>query len=273
MAQELLEADYSFSNGERVQPNKFVATALLARTYLFSGEWENAEREATKLIENIALYSLEDDLNNVFLANSREAIWQLQPVIPGQNTWEARFFINPPGNIPTIQSLTEQLVNTFEVGDHRKLHWVDTVMADGTIFYHALKYKIDEDNEPVTEYSMVLRLAEQYLIRAEALAQQGNLMEAIADVDAIRNRSGLPLVGDTNPSINQSDLLLVIEQERRLELFTEWGHRWFDLNRTNRANAVLSALILKDWEPTDALYPIPLAEREVNSNLTQNDGY
>ena len=83
----------------------------------------------------------------------------------------------------------------------------------------------------------------------------------------------MPLISITNPNIGQQNLLLAIELERRLELFTEWGHRWFDLKRTGRAGTVLS-VIKEDWESTDLLLPIPQNEMELNQNLVpQNPGY
>ena len=267
-AQNLLAEDYSFSAEERVQPNRWAATALLARAYLYNLDWANAETEAGKVIENTGLYAL-DSINGVFLANSPEAIWHLKPVSPGQNTNEGSVFINIEGSFPRLQVLTDELINAFEPGDTRRLNWVDNNMVDGITYFHPYKYKINLPNQPLTEYSMVLRLAEQYLIRAEARAQQNNVSGAQADLNVIRNRAGLP-----NTSANdRSSLLLAIEQERRVELFTEWGHRWFDLKRTGRAEVILSPLALKDWQDTDRLYPIPQAEREINSNLRQNDGY
>jgi hypothetical protein len=68
-------------------------------------------------------------------------------------------------------------------------------------------------------------------------------------------------------------LLLAIEQERKVELFGEWGHRWFDLKRTNRATAVIGGQKPATWQPTDVLYPIPENQRLANTNLTQNLGY
>src|SRR5688500_7081841 len=78
-AQHSLPNDFTTSNNERIQPNKGAATALLARIYLYSGQWTKAEEQASDLIEDTGNYSLENDLNLVFLANSREAIWQLKP--------------------------------------------------------------------------------------------------------------------------------------------------------------------------------------------------
>jgi hypothetical protein len=57
-----------------------------------------------------------------------------------------------------------------------------------------------------------------------------------------------------------------------MELFCELGHRWFDLHRTNRADAVLAPL-KANWQSTDVLYPIPQTARDANANLSQNDGY
>ena len=120
---------------------------------------------------------------------------------------------------------------------------------------------------------MVFRLGEQYLIRAEARAQQNNLAGAISDIDMIRSRAGLPLINDTEPGINKDNLLLAIEHERQIELFSEWGHRWLDLKRTGRAGAVLGP-IKADWSSDDELYPIPQSERDKNPFLgEQNPGY
>lgn len=86
------QADLSdaYYGPERTRPNKAAATALLARTYLYTEQWDKAEAEATKVI-NDPQYKLLADLDAVFLKNSKEAIWQLQTVntsTRGINTWE-----------------------------------------------------------------------------------------------------------------------------------------------------------------------------------------
>jgi starch-binding outer membrane protein, SusD/RagB family len=267
-ARNLLADDFSFSNGERIQPNKGAATALLARVYLYLGNWQKAEAMATELINNTT-YSLLTDLNSVFLANSKEAIWQLQPVVPGTNTPQGQVFIllNAPNSFSRRVSMTPQLVSAFETGDQRKSNWTSTFINATGSWSYFYKYKV-RLGSVVTEYSMILRLAEQYLIRAEARTNLDNLDGAKADINAIRTRAGLL----NTTATNKVSLLSAIEQERRIELCGEFGHRWLDLKRTKRADAVLS-VIKPGWQPTDTLFPIPQSEILLNPHLTQNAGY
>lgn len=264
-AQGQLSADYSYSDGERTRPNKWAATAMLARVYLYREDWANAEMQATAVIANLD-FALESDLNNVFLANSKEAIWQLKPVFPGYNTFDGTAFILE--SEPNVVALSEQVINDFELNDGRGNAWVGTLIAGGNNYYYADKYKIRVGFE-VKEYLMILRLAEQYLIRAEARAHQNKLPEASEDINLIRSRAGVT----PSSASSQQQVLSETENERRIELFCEWGHRWLDLKRTKRIDAVRSPLNPL-WETTDALYPIPESEIGNNPNLgPQNPGY
>lgn len=277
-AKDLLTSDYLDgtllkNTSERLRPNKWAAKALLARSYLYIQDWKNAEKEATDVINNSALYRL-DSLNKSFLTNNNEAIWQLQPVVVGSNTEDAKTYILPStGPSPlTPVYLSEQLVNSFEANDQRKRIWVDTVTSLGVLYYFAYKYKSAILNAPVTEYNTVLRLGEEYLIRAEARAQQENLNGSRNDINVIRLRAGLK-----ETTINEkSSLLNIIYHERQVELFTEWGHRWLDLKRTSKVNEVMAAVTpLKGgiWNPNWQLYPILSSDILLNGNLTQNAGY
>ncbi len=263
-----LSEDYTFSAGERIQPNKGAAIALLARVYLYLGDWEKAETYATQVIDN-PLYSLESELNRVFLPNSIESIWQLRPVIPGTNTPQGQLFIliGAPNATSRRVSLTPHQVNAFEVNDGRRTKWVGTFTNASGTWRYPYKYKVGL-NPVLSEYATVLRLAEQYLIRAEARARLNDVSGAQEDLNAIRNRAGL---GSTS-AFDQSTLVAAIERERRVELFAEWGHRWLDIKRTNRANEIMSPL-KTNWQPTDVLFPIPESERLLNPGLSQNEGY
>ena len=290
-AQSLLAPNNPLSaTDERIIPDKWAATALLARVYLFTGDNTNAAKQAGDVIGNTARYALETDLNRVFLKDSKEAIWQLKQSINhsarGNATPEGYGFIpaSAPGepafyNIPF--PLTDQLLNAFDADDKRRINWVGrssytSPTAPGP-FYFPYKYKIGANNRAVnvaaTEYSMGLRLAEQYLIRAEALARGGgSLPDAIGALNVIRRRAGLT---DLPNDLTQSQIMAAVAQERRVELFAEGGHRWLDLKRTGEARNVLSLLPLKQPWPGDyqLLYPIPVEEIQAAPNLHQNPGY
>ncbi len=272
-AQNLLPVDFQFSGGERVRATQWAATALLARVYLYSKDWANAEAQASKVIASKPLFSLATDPNTVFLKNSTETIWQLMPVIPGGNANEGLYFIPATLNsAPTYVSLTDGMVNAFAAGDKRKTSWVSNSTVGVNKFYFPFKYKVGKTGQPITEYSMILRLAEQYLIRAEARAQQGLFSLAIQDLDVIRQRAGLASLNVAIPSPSLDAVLNAVAQERRVELFTEWGHRWLDLKRTGKANAVLGSK--PNWRTTAVLYPIPQSELVSDPNLApQNPGY
>lgn len=264
-AQNLLEVSYV--SKERVRPNKWAATALLARTYLYKQDWANAIAQSSMIISS-GMYALEPDLNNVFLKGSNETIFQLQPGTNNINTWEGSVILPPSNTVTPTYLLTNTLLNSFESGDLRRADWVQSRIFAGQTIFYPFKYKI-QSGTPVKEYYIYLRLAEQYLIRAEANAQQNDSTGSQADLNAVRNRAGL-----SNTSANdKASLLLAIEHERQIEFLAEWGHRWFDLIRTNRANIVLGALKPTTWQQTDTLWPIPSGQINLNSALTQNAGY
>jgi starch-binding outer membrane protein, SusD/RagB family len=283
-AQSLLSEEYKGGDAtsvvsERVRPNKFAATALLARAFLYQASeandtWTQAEEEASKVIASGQYDTVA--LGEVFLSTSKEAIWQLQPVRGGvnSNTGEGKLFVLPAAqnfnSYPVY--LSNAIVESFEMNDQRKTQWVGTVNYDGTEYAYPNKYKIAQGvDEPSIEYSTIFRLAEQYLIRAEARAHLGDIAGAQADLNVIRTRAGLP---NTSAS-DEVSLLAAIAQERKVELFTEGGHRWFDLKRTGQADAVLAPIKGSTWQTTDQLYPIPAREIAKSPSLQghQNPGY
>lgn len=262
----------TYENGERLRANRFTAMALLARVYLNQGEWELAENYSTEVIESSETFELLAH-EEVFLANSREAIWQISPTEGGStrtNTREGDFFImlNNRGSV----ALTEDLVDSFESDDTRLEQWIGLFETDTESYYFPYKYKVKNATEEISEYSMVMRLAEQYLIRAEARAELNKLTEALEDLNKIRERSNLSALSTDDPGINRDAIINHILEERRKELFTEWGHRWLDLKRRGEARAILSSK-KPLWEDTDIFYPIPEDELRKNPNLIQNQGY
>ncbi|HMR19635.1 MAG TPA: RagB/SusD family nutrient uptake outer membrane protein, partial [Sphingobacterium sp.] len=247
-----------------------VASAFLARVYLYIGDWDKAEAESNIVISNTALFELAANLDDVFLKNSREAIWQWMPSNSGQNAVEGSYFILT--GAPNIASLSLDLVSHFETGDKRKERWMGSFSDGVNTWYFPFKYKQKVPTSASVEYSVVMRLAELYLVRSEARANMNNLTGAVDDLDKLRSRAELPLISDTSPGINKEELLLLIGRERRSELFTE-NHRWYDLIRTGQADVVMTA-IKAGWQATDILFPLPESELLINPLLQpQNPGY
>lgn len=106
--------------------------------------------------------------------------------------------------------------------------------------------------------SYVIRLADSYLLEAEALGGTGARAQAL--LDAVRNRVGLS-------SIPVS--LTAVLNERRLELAGE-GHRWFDLRRNGLLQSKLGDRGFVSG--THEIFPIPSKELE-NTKLVQNPNY
>lgn len=267
-AQNLLSEKYP--TAEKLRPNKWAASALLARVYLYLKDWTNAEKQSTDIISSGA-YQL-TALNSVFLPNNSEAILQWLPsVTQGFNSSEGFAFIPVTSTSVPVFVLTDNLLSQFETGDGRKAKWINANTVAGKTYYYPYKYKVrlGSPGAAKTEYNLVLRLAEQYLIRAEARAHQNNLTGALDDVSVIRSRAGLPPLSATDVTT----VLDLIQQENFKEFFCEWGHRWFDLKRTGAVDSVLGTYKGPVWQPTDALYPIPQTEIDTNPFLRQNPGY
>jgi|SRR6218665_286044 len=274
-----LPEDFRGGHDQRIVPTKWAALALLARVYLYLKDWSTAEIKSTEILNHTALFNIETQLDDVFKPNSSEAIWQLQQDNKGYTltaTTEGAIIIprySPVIAFPPFAYINNSLLNAFEPNDQRKTHWLNSKIISGTAYYYPFKYKTGISqavaNGEYSEYYMVLRLAEQYLIRAESRAMQNKLTDALADLNIIRKRAGLPSINQ----ITQEQILEAIDQERRIELFAEWGHRWLDLIRRGKSDTILAQVKGANWNTSDKLYPIPLLELQANPNLFQNQGY
>ncbi len=277
ISQDLIEAQTllpaSYATGQYVRATKWAATAMLARVNLYQQSWVAAETLSTNVINNSGT-TLTPDPNNVFLINSSETIWQVQPPTYYKNAADNSILFG----FGSGYNITNSLLNAFEAGDLRKAAWIyDDSANSGN--YLPYKYKANTYSGNTTEYTMMLRLAEQYLIRAEARARQNNMSGAINDLNTIRTRAGL---ANLSATLTPAQCFAAVEQERRIEFCFEWGNRWLDLKRMpsltgaagkTRADDVLPVDKTITWKSTDLLYPIPYNDILLNGNLTQNPGY
>lgn len=274
-AELLLPDGFSVYGGLRTRITKQAAQALNARQYLYRKNWNKAIEKSSLLIGN-TLFSLPGNFDDVLKSNSPESIFELwfSSQSAGTYNYTAQSFVpntslpNPatPGYLPS-----DKLINAFETNpvtsmpDKRKFAFIRFQAIPAPGYNYLFKYR---DRTTNTDQPKFFRLAEQYLIRAEARAQL-NLAGAVDDIDAIRFRAGLT----KTVAANSSELLEAVAQERFVELCFE-GHRWPDLIRTGKADAVLGTYKPTTWQPTDKLLPIPATELGRNPNLNpQNPGY
>ncbi|KUJ61421.1 hypothetical protein AR687_13375 [Flavobacteriaceae bacterium CRH] len=261
-----LPVDYTNYSDLRIRATKWAAQALLARVNLYLGKWTEASTFATAVINETGTYKMITGLtstNSPFIADNKEAILQI-PYYTVTYTYEGGALFSASGTYMLRNGNT-----LFETGDDRKTNWTgSTVATDGLTYLIPRKYKNSYATTPV-ERSTILRLAELYLIRAEARVKLNNITGAQEDINVIRNRALLASTTLTDPT----QLLDLIALERQRELFAENGHRWFDLKRTGKIDDVLETTAGKTWSSTDSLYPIPESTRRSNPFLTQNEGY
>ncbi len=244
--------------------------ALLARFYLFKENWQEVEKYTTDVITGNGTkeYILEEEFENAVADFSTESILEIVYSANDNPGTSTNFSINNlfVGRREIIPSSEMVLAMQNDGGDRNIVLEFDGNNARGS-----------DNGWTIVRYGpfdnmQVFRLAEMYLIRAEARAQQNNISggeSAESDINIIRERAGVPLIQGTS----KNQMLLVIENERRMELCFE-GHRWFDLIRTGRAKSVMDEFT-SNWTEKDELWPIPLREITNNPSLkdAQNPGY
>ena len=245
-----------------VRANKETAWALKARYYLYQNDWADAEAYASKVLADVTYYQLLTPFSSWFQPASavatKESVFELSYNPTYLNSSRTNW--QPPATGGTRQwapgdSIVALLNNPLIGGGRSALvAQTSTGLWYGNLFYRS----------PATDPSYIIRIAEVYLIRAEARAQQNELSGALNDLNAVRTRAGVA----NSTAAAQTDILLAIENENRLEFALE-PHRWFDLVRTGRAQAVLGIT-----DPNNLLFPIPVSEVTLsNGVLTQNPGY
>lgn len=265
-AYDLLTADQSL---DKTRITKFTVLALQARVALYLQKWNKAEEFSSKVI-NEGGYMLSKDLANAFGAQSSEAIWQISPTDGIAYVWDGFYFIPKTTAAPSYP-ISNSLFESFSANDKRLQTWIGKKIVKDKTYGYAQKYRIGSGAGKATEYQMMLRFAEQYLIRAEALSNMSRQQEALQDLDKLRDRAGLPLLSGRT-DLNAEQVKQLIAEERRHELFCEWGHRWFDLKRTNRVEQELKQT-KPNFQAYSSLLPIPSAQLRTNPHLEQNPGY
>lgn len=259
------DIDFAIANlqptGAVGRVNRRVAVALKARAHLYREEWAQAETAASEIINltGATAYRLlpTASYTDLYLTrNSSEAIWELQ--FDANNTNSIAFFYYPTtlGGRNEVSS-SASLRTAHQAADIRLP--VNVIATPTSLANKTQKYS----RVAGTDNVILIRLAEMYLIRAEARLAQNKQADALADLNQIITRAGLPaLVSTSNTEILDRILL-----ERRLE-FAHEGHRYFDLRRLGRLASIGFT------QPFRALWPIPQREVDTSEGTTaQNPEY
>ena len=301
-------------NGSQVgRATKGAAQSLLSKVYLYQQNYQGAYDVSLAVI-NSAKYDLAPNYANVFRevgANNIESIFEVQTGAANPTTGGCAVspnysnFQGPRGTFPAqtvggqlydagdlgfgLNTPTANLASAYEAGDVRRAGTIIftsnsavTVLWDGFTLptqpnvtnerynykgYHSPFAETkacngigDKDNKP--KNIRIIRFAEVLLINAEAAARLS--LNAITPLTRVRARAGL-----TTTTATVNDVL----KERRVELAME-ADRFFDLVRTNRAAAVMTAHGKPFVTGRHELFPIPQIQRDFSGGrITQNPGY
>lgn len=259
------EANYS-----KAYMSKLAAQALLARVYLYKNDWDRAREYATKVIENGSVSLVENpELVDYYIKNepTREDIFILDNAGVNQSAPLSDRIGISDDRTKLLLLATNDIIDLYEAGDVR-------AELIGQQLGGNLTRKWTEFSNK-DHYTPVIRLAEMYLIRAEASLNLPitDEVQARADLDVIRKRAN---PNATNLQLSGAALKEELFQERRRELAFE-GHLFFDIVRMGRdlrrvdCNALQNVNV--DYPSNLFVLPIPEDAIRGNSSMVQNPGY
>ena len=252
VVKDLKEAINNLPSENSYYADTYSAQALLSRVYLQKGDYTNARDLANDVIENSGK-SLMPNYKDAFNTseNISEDLFAMQVTSQsGENDLITFYADEAQGGRGGDITLTEDFLGLFEPDDVR-----------GSFYYY--NYYDDVLTSKYTnQYGNihVIRLAEMFLIRAEANYRLGTSLGAtpLDDINTIRGRAKASAL----TTVTLDDIL----SERRRELAFE-GFLIHDIKRTKGNVGSLN------WNSDKLVFPIPLREMQVNNKLVQNPGY
>jgi hypothetical protein len=246
--------------------NPIAVKALLARVQLYAGNKSAAITSANEVISE-GSFSISDADNFTSLYTSPyisdESLFQVTFDVQNRSAFNAATFSRPEALRTEVLFLADAGLADFfskRPDDIRSSLYDfenndESILPDG----RTQKYRGEETRD---NPAYVIRMAEVYLIRAEAKGLAGGGLD---DLNTIRTNRGMSALANNFSS--ELDFKKVVLNERVAELSFE-GTRMFDLARTGLTEDVLGI------EPYKAIFPIPLREIIATGNrITQNPGY
>lgn len=272
----LFSEDYS---AEAYYASPAACKALLARVYLYMGEYSEAADYADAVINDYGLSLTPRDSyvsmycgrvagsGSIFRLNGYSAGTYLRSYYDWQSPK-----MNPSGKLLSIFSEDAEKWGGSDVRADLLSYTKDGTTYSGV----CMKFCDTEDiTESEKRYDpFVLRLAEMYLIRAEANCRLGNLKAAADDVAVLEARARGLDAGEIDVSYSSAEVLDdLIMRERIKELYLE-GHRLFDITRRHetltRDSGTTSSVTSMAYPDDRFILPIPLVELDANDNMQSN---
>ncbi|RSK48037.1 RagB/SusD family nutrient uptake outer membrane protein [Hymenobacter rigui] len=293
----------SYSGDDIGRATKWSATALLAKVYLTQGNLTGAATRAKEVIAGSgkSLWANYGDNFKVSTENGQESLFEVQ-YVAGRNqyTFDGLGFVGNEFFGPRGQGIVPQggygfnipepdFVAGYEAGDLRRdvtIWKPGDKYPDGRVQpatlpgspngYGCKKWFVGKVNTNIWDSELnipVLRLAEMYLIQAEAEGPTASGLEAINKVRrrAFGEAINTPGTHDIAAGISADNFKRAVWRERKYELAFE-NDRWFDMKRTGEL-LTSPQLIAKGVKSYNVLLPVPQSERDVNRGLSQNPGY
>lgn len=246
------------------------AKALAARAALYQGDYDEAVSLSSEVIGS-GDHSLinHENYNDIWAVDfNDECIFEIvNTVSDNAGTNSLGHFFDPTGYADAMA--TDELYDLYDEDDVRRTAIVvgsKQGAEEVALFIGKFPKGTGHDDN-----IRVLRLAEQYLIRAEAYAQTGQEEKAREDLETIARRGNPQAESITETGAALMDRVLL---ERRKELAFE-GHRLFDLTRNKRdVRIVQTENVTEVSYPNEKLIlPVPVDEVNANPNMDQNPGY
>lgn len=256
---DLTEAEAKLPATNGFFASKYSAAAMLARVYLQKGDYAKAQDAADRVIKSGKFKLTQANADGIIeeflytrakaVDNTSEDVFAMQvTTTAGNNTFQTFYSELGRGDI----SINNPHFGLYEPNDLR----INLINGDG--------YSAKFDNLYGNVH--IIRLAEMYLIRAEAnfrlVASVG--ATPVDDINTIRNRAGLASVS----TVTLDDIL----KERKIELSFE-GVTLHDIKRLGVSTGYFTGGGGLLFTSPKLIFPIPKRDRIVNPNLTQNEGY
>lgn len=281
---------------------KGAAQGMLAKVYLYRKDYQKAF-ELSKAVIDSRLYDTLSNYADIWRtkgANSIESIFEVQTGTSAACNAAIELYANCQGIRARrgwsdfgfgFNNPTADLAAAYEPGDKRKEGTIITIQPAGTVLWDGFRVpsrdSVENDRYNYKAYHSrtqepycgsadrtpknlrVLRYGEVLLIYAEAANEIGNAGEALAKLNIVRKRAGLP----NAPAASQADMRLAIWKERRVELAMEHDRFW-DLVRQGRAGQVMRAHGKNFVDGKHELFPIPQEQILLSGGrLEQNPNY